>query len=69
MIGGGAVAVFQTVNQLGTAKQICRRILDYGMTASTALPPLSSIRKPAWAARGWEVATTLRAKTGILCEG
>jgi hypothetical protein len=34
------------------------------MAASTALPPCCSIFKPACAASGCEVATTLRAKTG-----
>ena len=34
------------------------------MAASTALPPLSSMRRPACAASGCEVDTTLRAKTG-----
>lgn len=32
--------------------------------ASSALPPRSSIRKPAWVAKGCEAATTLRAITG-----
>jgi hypothetical protein len=36
--------------------------------ASTALPPFSSIRKPACAARGCDVATTLRASTGMRCD-
>src|SRR5690606_28467315 len=39
------------------------------MAASTALPPLSIMRRPAWAARGCEVDTTLRAKTGVRVEG
>jgi hypothetical protein len=34
------------------------------MAASTALPPAASMRSPAWAASGCDVATTLRAKTG-----
>jgi len=33
--------------------------------ASTALPPFISICKPAWAARGCDVATTFCANTGI----
>jgi hypothetical protein len=33
--------------------------------ASTALPPRCSICKPAWAASGWLVATTLRPNTGL----
>jgi len=37
--------------------------------ASTALPPLASMRRPAAAASGWLVATTLRARTGMRCEG
>jgi hypothetical protein len=37
--------------------------------ASTALPPASSMRSPACAARGWEVATTFRAYTGTRREG
>jgi hypothetical protein len=44
-------------------------VMAVARAASTALPPFSSIRSPAWAASGWEVATTLRAKTGILWEG
>ena len=38
-------------------------------TASTALPPFISMRKPACAASGCEVATTLRASIGMRCEG
>ena len=34
------------------------------IAASTALPPAASMRRPACAASGCEVATTLRAKTG-----
>jgi hypothetical protein len=34
------------------------------MAASTALPPRCSMRRPACAASGCEVETTLRAKTG-----
>ena len=37
--------------------------------ASTALPPLRSASAPAWAANGWDVATTLRANTGTRREG
>jgi hypothetical protein len=37
--------------------------------ASTALPPFNSMRRPAWAASGCEVATALRARTGMRCEG
>ena len=37
--------------------------------ASTALPPLSSIRRPACAASGCEVATTLRASSGLRRDG
>ncbi|CFN71510.1 Uncharacterised protein [Bordetella pertussis] len=33
--------------------------------ASAALPPSARMRSPACAASGWDVATTLRAKTGI----
>ena len=36
--------------------------------ASTALPPLASIRNPACAASGCEVLTTLRASTGCRLE-
>jgi len=39
------------------------------MAASTALPPRARIRKPAWAASGCDVATTLRANTGIRVVG
>jgi len=39
------------------------------IAASTAFPPLRSIRRPAWDASGWEVATMLFAITGIRCEG
>ena len=35
------------------------------MAASTALPPKSRMRKPAVAARGCDVETTLRANTGM----
>jgi hypothetical protein len=35
------------------------------MAASTALPPFQSMRRPACAASGCEVDTTLRAKTGM----
>ena len=37
--------------------------------ASAALPPARSIRSPASAASGCEVATMFAASTGILCEG
>ena len=37
--------------------------------ASTALPPRRSISRPACAASGWLVATTLSASTGMRCEG
>jgi hypothetical protein len=36
--------------------------------ASTALPPLSSMRRPACAASGCDVATALRASTGMRWE-
>ena len=36
--------------------------------ASTALPPLSSMRRPAWAARGCDVATMFDASTGMRCD-
>ena len=39
------------------------------MAASTALPPLSSMRNPACAASGCEVDTTLRANSGMRTEG
>src|SRR5690606_33900292 len=39
------------------------------IAASTALPPLSSMRRPACAANGWDVDTTLRANSGIRNEG
>lgn len=38
------------------------------IAASTAWPPAFSIAKPAWAANGCEVETTLRAKTGMRTE-
>ncbi|MDT4825837.1 hypothetical protein FQZ97_591300 [compost metagenome] len=38
------------------------------MALSTALPPASSMRRPACAARGWLVATALAARTGIFLE-
>jgi hypothetical protein len=39
-------------------------VIAAAIAASTALPPFSSIRKPACAASGCEVATTLRPITG-----
>ena len=39
------------------------------IAASTALPPLSSMRKPACAASGCDVETTLRANSGMRTEG
>ena len=36
--------------------------------ASTALPPFNIMRKPACAASGCDVATQLRASTGMRCE-
>lgn len=39
------------------------------IAASTALPPLARMRSPACAASGCEVATTLRAKTGVRVVG
>src|SRR3954454_6667261 len=53
-------------------------LLDGSMTAiaaavataaSAALPPSRNTCNPAWAAKGWDVATTFRAKTGIRWEG
>jgi hypothetical protein len=44
-------------------------VIAVASIASTALPPLSSMRRPACAASGCEVATTLRASTGMRCEG
>ena len=38
------------------------------MAASTALPPACSMARPAWAASGCEVATTLRPSTALRCE-
>jgi hypothetical protein len=45
------------------------RVMAAATAASTALPPAASMLNPAWAASGWLVATTLRASTGIRCEG
>ena len=39
------------------------------MAASIALPPRASMRKPACAAKGCEVATTFLAKTGMRWDG
>ena len=39
------------------------------MAASTALPPPANTRSPACAASGCEVATMLRAKTGVRVVG
>src|SRR5690606_28834901 len=39
------------------------------MAASMALPPLSMMRKPACAANGCDVDTTLRANNGVRIEG
>jgi len=39
------------------------------IAASTALPPFHIIRRPACAASGCEVETTLRAKTGMRVVG
>ncbi len=41
------------------------RVIAVAMAASTALPPSASIRRPAWAASGWDVHTTLAARTGL----
>jgi len=44
-------------------------VMAVASAASTALPPFCSMRKPAWAPRGCEVATTLRAKSGRRVDG
>ena len=41
-------------------------VMAVATIASTALPPAAIISKPAWAARGCEVQTTLPAKIGFL---
>ena len=43
-------------------------VMAVASAASTALPPRASISSPAAEARGWEVLTTLRARSGIRCE-
>jgi hypothetical protein len=40
------------------------KVAAAAIAASTALPPLSIILNPAWVAKGCEVETTFRAKTG-----
>ena len=40
-------------------------VMAVAMAASTALPPSASIRRPAWAASGCDVHTTLAARTGF----
>lgn len=40
-------------------------VMAVAMAASTALPPSASIRRPAWAASGCDVHTTLSARTGL----
>jgi hypothetical protein len=44
-------------------------VMAAATAASTAFPPAKSMRRPACAARGWLVATTLAAMTGERCEG
>jgi hypothetical protein len=44
-------------------------VMAAAMAASTALPPRRRMRRPAWAARGWEVATVLGAMTADRREG
>ena len=41
------------------------RVIAAASAASTALPPASSMRNPACAARGWEAATTFWPMTGM----
>ena len=43
-------------------------VMAVASAASTALPPFSSMRTPACAARGWLAATVLRAITGMRCK-
>ena len=45
------------------------RAMAVAITASTALPPFNSMRRPACAASGCEVDTQLRARIGMRCEG
>src|SRR5690625_4227042 len=45
------------------------RVTAAAMAASTALPPRCNACRPAWAASGCEVATTLRASTGMRWDG
>ncbi len=44
-------------------------VIAAASAASTALPPASSIRRPACAASGCEVDTTFRASVGLRCVG
>ena len=44
------------------------RAMAAARAASTALPPASSMRKPAWAASGCEVETMLRPITALRCD-
>ena len=44
-------------------------VIAVARIASTALPPASSMRRPACAASGWEVATTFAASTGLRGHG
>jgi len=44
-------------------------VIAVASTASTAIPPLSSIRNPACAASGCDVATALGASIGLRWEG
>ena len=44
-------------------------VIAVARIASTALPPAASICKPACAASGCDVATTLRANTGLRGHG
>jgi hypothetical protein len=45
------------------------RVIAAASAASTALPPLSNMRSPAWVASGCDAGTTLRARTGERREG
>jgi hypothetical protein len=49
--------------ETGSTREI---VIAVATIASTALPPTASISKPACAASGWEVHTTLPAKIGFL---
>ena len=77
-LSGGTALIIHGANLAGGDDYRCRfggSALDeadaaaVAMAASMLLPPSANISRPAWAAKGWLVATTASPKTGSRRDG